>query len=163
MDLINFELYFAGFGSPYAQPFHVGKTDLACVSNEKFFGKRRFKRSSIGRYKRKAPSVNPWNPTHSWIYFHGYYFEFGITNRIGEPLVATISQVRPAWGDKCRHDLRRGKTRYTYLSLDCVARCTRNYKSVFGRYHLFLNNCHHFVNLMSHAMCHTTTCPAWCG
>ena len=156
LPLYRLLLFFPDPGQPNAKPYYIGKTSWPCVSmnNKKF---------SNVRYKRNAPYLFPWRPVHSWMYFQGHVFEFGVTDRSGNPLTSSISQTGPRWGHICKHRLLRGQTEYTLLSVDCVARCTHKYRAVFGRYSLVFNNCHKFVNTLSNIMCHRATCPEWCG
>ncbi|XP_078312677.1 uncharacterized protein LOC144619171 [Crassostrea virginica] len=106
--------------------------------------------------KRDAPARGTWDLSHRFIYYQGYYFEFLDDSN------AYISTHRQA-GHRCSGGTESSPAGYSYLSLDCIKGCARNYRCRFGTYSLLGNNCHKFANRLSEVLCTSGhTCPSWC-
>ncbi|XP_061164436.1 uncharacterized protein LOC133173467 [Saccostrea echinata] len=136
---------------PGSIPYYFGTTDLMCMR----YGLHR--KTPIMR--RNAPSRFTFNPTHRWIYYAGTYLEFG--NRIGKD-AAKIKFDHPNLGDVCPLKIEPQPAGFSRLSLECVIGCVENYTEKYGNYHVYTNNCHHFVNKISKVMCEAVICPQWC-
>lgn len=134
-----------------AIPYYFGTTELMCMR----YGLHR--KNPI--MKRHAPSRFTFNPTHRWIYYAGMYLEFG--NRIGKD-AALVNYYVPHLGDVCPLDLEPEPAGFSRLSPECVKGCVENYTDKYGNYHVYTNNCHHFVNKISQIMCESVICPEWC-
>ena len=123
------------------RPYYFGTTSLWCMVK----GKRE-----------ASPSRPTWTLKHRWIQYGGHYFERlksqGDVYRYGSPSdsshCSTKRESKPAG--------------YSNLSIDCLKRCTDNYKKKYGSYHWLNNNCHDFANRFSDMLCSRTTCPSWC-
>ncbi|XP_022327130.2 uncharacterized protein LOC111126643 [Crassostrea virginica] len=138
---------------PGSMPYFFGTTDLMCMR----YGLH--KKEPTGIMKRHAPSRFTFNPTHRWIYYAGMYLEFG--NRIGKD-AALVNFFAPRLGEVCPVELEREPAGFSRLSPDCVKGCVENYTQKYGNYHVYTNNCHHFVNHISKVMCESVICPEWC-
>lgn len=136
-----------------SMPYFFGTTDLMCMR----YGLH--KKEPTGIMKRHAPSRFTFNPTHRWIYYAGMYLEFG--NRIGKD-AALVNFFAPRLGEVCPVELEREPAGFSRLSPDCVKGCVENYTQKYGNYHVYTNNCHHFVNHISKVMCESVICPEWC-
>ncbi|OWF51648.1 uncharacterized protein LOC110448862 isoform X2 [Mizuhopecten yessoensis] len=137
--------------SPDEKPYFFGTTNLFCMTYSYYF--RRPKRTA------RMPTLKP---IHSWIQYDGHYVEFGIYHNYSKPYNYSVSIERPAVGDKCNYRLQQTPKGYSSLGIDCIKGCARNYMRKYGKYRLFLNNCHVFINRISKILCHSTSCPSWC-
>lgn len=123
-----------------ASPYYFGTTDLTCMMRS-------------DRRKREIPQRSKLLWAHRFIYYKGYYFEFGSNT-------AHIGTNRSY--NHCSGSVESKPAGYSTLSLDCIKSCTSNYRCYFGDYHLLNNNCHSFANRLSKELCLRTRCPRWC-
>ncbi|KAK3086345.1 hypothetical protein FSP39_017168 [Pinctada imbricata] len=139
-------MYIIMFSASGAKPYYFGTTSLLCMMTNAKKGKRD-----------SAPSRSTLRPSHRFIYYQGYYFEFGI----GKQDLAVYSRTN-AGSPRCSPKREGSAAGYSKLSVECLKKCTRSYEDVHGKYRLFKNNCHHFANRMSHILCNSEKCPHWC-
>ena len=102
--------------------YYYGSTSLS------FWGKR----GSIVR--------NTWRLRHSLLQFRGIIFEWGI-KRNG---VKTYDMGRSL--SDCKIKWSYSKKGYSRCLSSDAQRWTRAYRGRYGKYRLFSNNCHHYVN-----------------
>lgn len=125
-------------------PFYYGFNNLACIYLTR-----------MGKHRRKRSIQLPvHNFAHSFIYYKGWFSEFGTKK-------TTLRRQSPRY-PQCRPQLNVRPAGFSKLPFDCLRRCASKYHSVFGNYHLFKNNCHYFSNRMMELLCHEVTCPPWC-
>ncbi|KAK3085553.1 hypothetical protein FSP39_005253 [Pinctada imbricata] len=109
--------------------------------------------------KRSAPSRYTLQLDHRFIYYDGWYFEFGI---FGGKSVGIFNRMALA-SDRCPSRIERRPAGYSRVSVDCLKRCTNSYRREFGKYNLLSNNCHHFANYLARVLYYYSTgCPSWC-
>uniref|UniRef100_A0A194ALC9 Uncharacterized protein n=1 Tax=Pinctada fucata TaxID=50426 RepID=A0A194ALC9_PINFU len=129
-----------------AKPYYFGKTNLWCMMK---YGKKG---------KRSAPKRhNLWSLSHSFIYYDGWYFEFGV----GKTHKA-VYNTRAVKSNRCKSRRDKKPAGYSTLSVECLKKCTKNYKGKYGKYRLLTHNCHHFANRISNILCNWKSCPSWC-
>ncbi|KAK3086341.1 hypothetical protein FSP39_017078 [Pinctada imbricata] len=105
--------------------------------------------------KRSAPKRhNLWSLSHSFIYYDGWYFEFGV----GKTHKA-VYNTRAVKSNRCKSRRDKKPAGYSTLSVECLKKCTKNYKGKYGRYRLLTHNCHHFANRISNILCNWKSCP----
>ncbi|XP_063410305.1 uncharacterized protein LOC134693421 [Mytilus trossulus] len=122
-------------------PYYFGTTDLFCMTKTG---------------KRDAPSRYTKAISHRWILYKGHYFE-----RLSNGDFTTKGHSQES--DKCKTHRESTPAGYSSLSVDCIARCTKNYKRKYGSYGWWGNNCHIYANRISEILCNKTTCPSWCA
>ena len=124
------------------RPYYFGTTNLWCMVKEK---------------REASPSRPTWTLKHRWIQYGGYYFE-----RLKGSNGDLYRYGSPSYSRECSTERERKPAGYSNLSIDCLKRCTNNYKKKYGSYNFFTNNCHDFANRFSDMLCSRTTCPSWC-
>lgn len=122
-----------------ASPYYFGTTDLTFMMTE--------------RRKRELQQRSERLWAHRFIYYKGYYFEFGSNT-------AHIGTNRSY--NHCYGAVESTPAGYSTMSLDCIKKCTSHYRCYFGDYHLLDNNCHVFANRLSQVLCFKKQCPNWC-
>ncbi|XP_052785556.1 uncharacterized protein LOC128221141 [Mya arenaria] len=131
-------------------PYYFGTTPLRCVNKP---GKRK-KRSS-------SPTRSTIAITHRYLYYRGYYMEFGGTRSGGYAKVGTYR-----WGSRCSADTESRPAGWSRVSLDCMRKCADSYKWMYGSFHWYNNNCHDFANRMARVLYDgrysSSYCPWWC-
>ncbi|XP_062573537.1 uncharacterized protein LOC134235426 [Saccostrea cucullata] len=126
-----------------AHQYYFGTTNLFCLLQHR-----------LGR--RSVPSRRTFIPTHRFIEYRGYYYDFQMNSKV------SIAKSRLS-GDECSGAKEESPAGHSELSTDCIEGCAKNYRCHFGNYSLLLNNCHHFANRLSKVLCRRgTTCPEWC-
>jgi hypothetical protein len=186
---------FSGQSVNQTQPYFFGVTDLKCLNIEarlrrhgydvdnlrqqfpRILGKRSV---ATATHKRRSPARSTLRPVHRWIFYNGYFIEFGAgSGNIGIKQIehvypqldnkqesvslsnANIQALYPKNGDICSAKMESEVAGYSSVSLGCLHKCARSYVSKFGKYHLIKNNCHRFANIISDILC-TGICPEWC-
>lgn len=121
-------------------PYYFGTTALFCLTK---------------KGKRAAPSRGTKDLNHRWILYRGYFFERLNGRDVYNRGFSTDS-------GKCSTHRESKPAGYSSLSVDCIKRCTNNYKRKYGKYGWWGNNCHYFANRISDILCNSKTCPSWC-
>ncbi|XP_061194332.1 uncharacterized protein LOC133202508 [Saccostrea echinata] len=138
-----------GKGCPYrdgTHPYYFGTTHLRCI----------YQHSKGKRRKRSAPSRWTYSPTHRFIEYRGYFYDFQTSSKV------SIAKSRLS-GDVCPGAKEKFPAGYSELSSDCIEGCAKNYRCTYGNYSLWSNNCHIFANRLSEVLCRRgTRCPDWC-
>ncbi|XP_061194331.1 uncharacterized protein LOC133202507 [Saccostrea echinata] len=138
-------------GCPYrdgANPYYFGTTHLRCILHHH--------KGHHHRGRRSAPSRWTYVPSHRFIEYKGYYYDFQSNSNV------SIANSRLS-GDVCSGAKEKSPAGYSELSSECIEGCAKNYRCKFGNYSLWSNNCHRFANRMSEVLCRRgTTCPDWC-
>lgn len=134
-------LFFFAAGS---KPFFYGTNNLACIYL-----------THIGLHRKKRSLQLPvHNFVHSFIYYDGWFAEFGTKD-------TTLRRHSPK-NAHCGPKIMHPPAGFSKLPFDCIKRCASKYHLVFGQYNLLNNNCHYFSNRMMEVLCHEVTCPLWC-
>ncbi|KAK3102474.1 hypothetical protein FSP39_011622 [Pinctada imbricata] len=147
--------------SPDEKPFYFGSSDLFCTTTGVDISIPGLRR------KRSAPARDVMELVHSWIYYDGLYFEFGVDPEYGFKMpFSSSSKVAmftglPYLGYKCPWRREPFPAGYSSLPVGCLQRCASRYEVFLGRYSTLFNNCHHFSNLISDILC-SNQCPSWC-
>lgn len=127
-----------------SKPFFYGTNNLACIYL-----------THIGLHRKKRSLQLPvHNFVHSFIYYDGWFAEFGTKD-------TTLRRHSPK-NAHCGPKIMHPPAGFSKLPFDCIRRCASKYHLVFGQYNLLNNNCHYFSNRMMEVLCHEVTCPLWC-
>lgn len=127
-----------------SKPFFYGTNNLACIYL-----------THIGLHRKKRSLQLPvHNFVHSFIYYDGWFAEFGTKD-------TTLRRHSPKYA-QCGPKIMHPPAGFSKLPFDCIRRCASKYHLVFGKYNLLNNNCHFFSNRMMEVLCHEVTCPLWC-
>ncbi|XP_062621929.1 uncharacterized protein LOC134283493 [Saccostrea cucullata] len=154
-------------------PYYFGTSDLACVTTKgrlHLISKRSIQiDSERNRTKRAAPERHVLAPTHRWIYYKGYFFEWGTDAGTKNRLFGLLNDANsysiksgfPYKADKCNWMMEFLPAGYSSVPAECIMGCAVNYRTMTGDYSLLNNNCHHFANTISNILC-SNICPDWC-
>lgn len=134
-------------------PYYIGTTHLQCMLKT---GINMALSSSINRRKRRALQVPEIDMSHSYLSYEKVLLEFGLNGTRIESL------GYPMFSESCPSAFFPVPTGFSFLSVDCIVRCAKNYHIQFGNYKVFSNNCNTFTNRMSNILCHEIRCPYWC-
>jgi len=127
---------------------------LFCVlSKGKIKGRRRKRSNYYG------PTMHVGKLTHRLLYYQNRVYEFGIK---GATAYSFSYWQKYLSSRLCSLEWSRYQT--SDVSTKCLDGCVRNYERVFGEYHVFNNNCHHFANILGNVLCTTPKgyCENWC-
>jgi hypothetical protein len=135
-----------------AKPYFLETTHLTCMLRTGIGLAIAF----IAGRKKRALQVKEIDMSHSYIYYDGVLFEFGLNGTRIEP------QGLPMFSKTCPSAYLPLPAGFSHLSVDCVVKCAKNYHIRFGNYKVFTNNCNTFTNRLSDLLCHEIHCPSWC-
>lgn len=135
------------------KPYYIGTTHLQCMLKT---GINMALSSPINRRKRRALQVPEIDISHSYLSYEKVLLEFGLNGTRIESL------GYPMFSESCPSAFFPVPTGFSFLSVDCIVRCAKNYHIQFGNYKVFSNNCNTFTNRMSNILCHEIRCPYWC-
>ncbi|WAR29384.1 hypothetical protein MAR_002952 [Mya arenaria] len=138
-------------------PYYFGETSFSCLGKKK--GRKR-RSNHPTRYTLKL--------THRYLFYRGYYFEFGERGRKG-PNDLNVSTKK--WGSSsCPSGKETSVAGRSKVTVSCLKKCAEKYTSRYGDYAVLSNNCHHFANRMSEVLyndlnnerLYGCSCPPWC-
>uniref|UniRef100_A0A8W8IJN2 PPPDE domain-containing protein n=1 Tax=Magallana gigas TaxID=29159 RepID=A0A8W8IJN2_MAGGI len=140
-------------GGVSTKPFYIGTTHLQCMLKT---GINMALSPPLNGRKRRALQVPEIDMSHSYLSYENVLLEFGLNGTRIE------YQGYPMFSESCPSAYLPVPAGFSYLSVDCIVKCAKNYHIQFGNYKIFSNNCNTFTNIMLDILCHEIRCPYWC-
>lgn len=84
---------------------------------------------------RRAPQVPEIDMSHSYLSYENVLLEFGLNG----PRIEYRSY--PMFSESCPSAYLPVPDGFSYLSVDCIVKCAKNYHIQFGNYKIFSKNC----------------------